>query len=199
MIGEKIKAARQRVGMTQKELGDKLGIPYQSIGQWERNLRKPKRETIEKIADALGVKTIELVSDFDWSMLSTERVLAELVLEGEENLQNPELAKAYDKLKKDLNMVVVKGFDETKSVPTYDLYFEGYSIDEKTLLQEFNKLNDDGKFEALKQIEELTKSPKYQRETAPEAPESPFSASGDKVTTKNKKPPENPQGATDGE
>ena len=33
--GEKIKLARKRAGLTQKELGEKLGITYQQIGQYE--------------------------------------------------------------------------------------------------------------------------------------------------------------------
>ena len=40
--------------MTQSDLANILGIPYQSIGQWERNTRNPKYETLEKIAHALN-------------------------------------------------------------------------------------------------------------------------------------------------
>ena len=54
-IGERIKEFRLRAGLTQSELAEKLGIPYQSIGQWERGLRSPKIETLQKIADALNV------------------------------------------------------------------------------------------------------------------------------------------------
>lgn len=35
-IGERIKEFRLKAGLTQSELAEKLGIPYQSIGQWER-------------------------------------------------------------------------------------------------------------------------------------------------------------------
>lgn len=53
--GERIKEARKKAGMTQKELAEKLGIPYQGVGQWENGLRNPKIETLIKIANALGV------------------------------------------------------------------------------------------------------------------------------------------------
>lgn len=53
--GERIKAARKKAGMTQAELAAKLDVPFQSISQWERDIRKPKYETIEKIAHALGI------------------------------------------------------------------------------------------------------------------------------------------------
>ena len=61
-VGERIKAARKKAGMTQKELADKLGIPYQGISQYERGIRKPKIDTLVKIADSLGVTLEELLS-----------------------------------------------------------------------------------------------------------------------------------------
>ena len=61
--GQRIKAARQQAGLTQTELADKLGIPFQSISQWERDTRKPKQETLLKIAKALGVHLRDLSND----------------------------------------------------------------------------------------------------------------------------------------
>lgn len=58
--GQRIKNARKAAGMTQAELASKLGIPFQSISQWERDLRNPKQETLDKIAIALNVSTFEL-------------------------------------------------------------------------------------------------------------------------------------------
>ena len=34
-IGDRIKKARQEKGLSQKELGRKLGVSQQMIGQWE--------------------------------------------------------------------------------------------------------------------------------------------------------------------
>lgn len=62
-IGESIKKARLDMNLTQKELGEKLGgISQQQIGQWETNKANPKKETIEKIAAALGVDPFSLYS-----------------------------------------------------------------------------------------------------------------------------------------
>lgn len=63
--GQRIKAARKKAGMTQTELAKKLGIPYQSIGQWEKDLRNPKLETLQRIADALGVHVLDLIGVVD--------------------------------------------------------------------------------------------------------------------------------------
>lgn len=55
-IGQRIKTAREQAGMTQVELAAKLGIPYQSISQWERGTRNPKPESLKRIAAALGTQ-----------------------------------------------------------------------------------------------------------------------------------------------
>ena len=52
-VGQNIKKARKKAGMTQKELAQKLGLSFQSIAQWENDLRNPKVETLRKIANAL--------------------------------------------------------------------------------------------------------------------------------------------------
>lgn len=60
-IGESIKRVRKKVGLTQAELADKLGISAAGIAQWENNIRNPKLETIKRIAAALEVSQFELL------------------------------------------------------------------------------------------------------------------------------------------
>ena len=59
--GERIKAARRKANLTQKELGKKLGISYQSVAQWENNLRNPKYETLQRIAQVLDTSVSDLM------------------------------------------------------------------------------------------------------------------------------------------
>lgn len=61
--GQRIKLARKGAGLTQKELGQKLGITYQTVAQWENNLRNPKHETLMRIAEALDI-TIDYLWGF---------------------------------------------------------------------------------------------------------------------------------------
>ena len=61
--GEKIKTARKKAGLTQRELGGKIGVSYQTLAQWENDLRKPKPETLQRIASALEVKWYDLLPD----------------------------------------------------------------------------------------------------------------------------------------
>ena len=72
--GELIKEFRKKIGITQKELGQLVGMTYQQIAQYERGTRNPKKETIEKIAKALKIDPYSLYS-FD---IESEE-LAELI------------------------------------------------------------------------------------------------------------------------
>lgn len=60
-IGEKIKHYRKIKGLTQKQLGESLGLSAQAVAQWETGNRKPKNETLEKITDALGISLFDLL------------------------------------------------------------------------------------------------------------------------------------------
>lgn len=74
-IGIGIKNARLIVGITQAELARRLGVTPQAISQYERGEKKPKIETIKKIADALGVSWFQLSHLDDLVATSEERVL----------------------------------------------------------------------------------------------------------------------------
>lgn len=54
-LGERIKNIRQQRGMTQKELGNAVGLSATRIGHYEMDFRKPKKETLKAIANALHV------------------------------------------------------------------------------------------------------------------------------------------------
>lgn len=54
-IGKRIKQTRIDLGISQAKLGEKLGVTQQMIGIYENGQRNPKKETLEKIAEALGV------------------------------------------------------------------------------------------------------------------------------------------------
>lgn len=60
-IGENIREIRKLKGMTQKELGNKLGISQSAINQFENNKTDPKLQTIEKLAIALEVSMYDIL------------------------------------------------------------------------------------------------------------------------------------------
>ena len=59
-IGDNIRRFRKREGLTQQQLGDKLGVSQSAIGQFEKGTSL-KIETIQKIAVALGIPMERLI------------------------------------------------------------------------------------------------------------------------------------------
>ena len=55
VFGDRLKNKRLEKGLTQKELGIKLGISDAAITQYEKGRREPKRELLFKLADILDV------------------------------------------------------------------------------------------------------------------------------------------------
>lgn len=62
-IGEKIKAIRTKKGISQAKLAEDSGIGVASIQRIEYGLFQPKKETVHKIAKALGVHPLVLTMD----------------------------------------------------------------------------------------------------------------------------------------
>jgi len=64
--GAKIRALRKQQSLTQAELARKAEIALNSVRLYEAGKRKPKLETVERIAKALTVSPVSLLSD-TWS------------------------------------------------------------------------------------------------------------------------------------
>ena len=61
-IGEKIKTARIAKGMTQKELGDLIGVQKSAVAKYENGrVVNIKRSTLKKISEILGLRPSELI------------------------------------------------------------------------------------------------------------------------------------------
>lgn len=59
-VGRKIGLARRRLGLTQEELSDKVGLHVSTLGRIERGESNPPIQTVNRIAQALKLKTKEL-------------------------------------------------------------------------------------------------------------------------------------------
>ena len=167
-IGERIKAARKNAGMTQKDLAEKLGIPYQGISQYERGIRKPKIDALVRISNALGV-TLEditpiqetegyllpvdpgMVSTLDWHARQNHRTLKE------------EVDIAIDSY---LNAICSMGeLDEEyyKTGKEQERPFRGEWIDHYFELEPYlDSLNQVGFEKVLSFVRDLVKIPEYQ-------------------------------------
>ena len=65
-IEDKIRRVRLRKGITQNQIAEKIGISQPTYAQWENGKRKPKLETLKKIADALEVPVSTLYDDYEF-------------------------------------------------------------------------------------------------------------------------------------
>ena len=86
-FGEKIKAERKKLGLTQIELGERIGVTNRVITSYENGKSFPRtREAYKKIADALGVNVNDLLSDDDAFVMEAEEQFGYREKKGAEKL-----------------------------------------------------------------------------------------------------------------
>ena len=56
-VGEAIRAARLQQGLSQAELGERLGIGKAQISKLENSIKNARLDTIERVFRALGMKS----------------------------------------------------------------------------------------------------------------------------------------------
>lgn len=61
-IGERIKSGRLRLGKTEQEFADAVGVSRGAVQQWERNKTAPNRKRQPLVAAELGMSVSELMS-----------------------------------------------------------------------------------------------------------------------------------------
>lgn len=71
-IGEKVRYWRKKKGLTQDQLAKILGVHGPNISQIENGARSPSMNTIEMIAEALGIEVGELVRDPNSAQLAVD-------------------------------------------------------------------------------------------------------------------------------
>lgn len=60
-FGERIKAYRKAMKLSQKELGEKIGALNTSISNWENNLNMPNADQIMALCEVFGISPRELL------------------------------------------------------------------------------------------------------------------------------------------
>ena len=142
-FGDKLKEERKKKGMSQKELGQKLGVSQAMIAQYEKGDRTPKIETINKIAQALDINPSILIrcnNNVSWIDLFS----------GNADVRNHilnEILEEVDITEDDLQNIIETTQEDT----------------EKELLFNYRKLNDKGQEKAIEHVEMLTKIDEYKK------------------------------------
>lgn len=62
-FGEKLQGLRQRAGMSQDALAEKLNVSRQAVSRWERDETMPETEKVVALANLFGVSTDYLLRD----------------------------------------------------------------------------------------------------------------------------------------
>ncbi|MEX0595916.1 MAG: helix-turn-helix transcriptional regulator [Candidatus Paceibacterota bacterium] len=76
-VGNKIRVERKRKRMSQKELGEKIGVKHNTISSYENATNAPEQDSLFKIARALDIKVDDLFpSNEEKSEDELERVLS---------------------------------------------------------------------------------------------------------------------------
>lgn len=60
-IGKLIAELRRKQGLTQQELGDKVGVGFRAVSKWERGLTLPDISIINDVSKILGISSDELL------------------------------------------------------------------------------------------------------------------------------------------
>lgn len=54
-FADRLKALREKKGLTQKALANLAGLSLKAVSHWEQGLREPSWSNVQALADALGV------------------------------------------------------------------------------------------------------------------------------------------------
>ena len=178
-IGSRIKEYRKSKGITQKELALRADIPYSTYSNYENNNREPNREQLQKIATALDVPLYELMG-FDGSIrvkVNHEQMEAEEAAKSAhkafliENGQRVEVDKPVKFTTSSRSHVQTEAYELFHSLLSEEWVMsqeqETIAVQLKDILGAYNSLNDAGRKEAVKRVEELTELPRY---TKPDEP-----------------------------
>ena len=142
-IGERIKKVRQENGLSQKALGQMLGVSQQMIGQYEAPNANLKLGTLQKIADVLHVPINTFLE------LSENHTREEFM----------QLMDIYEQERKELNKdnkvrhhLLIHHYDEMGRIGRDSLI---------EILSSLKMPNDAGQKEASKRVNELTEISRY--------------------------------------
>lgn len=75
-ISQNIESAIELSGLSQKEFGEKAGIPYSTLRSYVSGERCPRYEIAQKIADLTGVDVIEFLSSEEKKKVNGDKTVA---------------------------------------------------------------------------------------------------------------------------
>ena len=184
-IGNNIRKMRKKAGLTQKELGERLGISQAAIGQFENDSSNPKTETIIKLASALNISATELFDDpleaLDKTNVFVPNNLEHMIF----MLKNGVYGYAQDEKSATLSEIKNK-ISLSESINASEEYYENFTllylkkiiqdivdrypehdlIEIANLLGYYCLLNSEAKYKVSEYCEDLLGNPKYSEDNS---------------------------------
>lgn len=174
-MGDQIKAVRQIRGLTQKELGERMGVDASTVRKYESGRLNPKIETVQKIADALEMPvgaflpSMGIAENFG-SRVREARKKQHLSMEqlGQKMGISGSLVGRYERNEENPKPDTIRRFSDALGVDAKWLEKGEYddnslSGDEQQLLRYFRAMSPVGQHVALERMDELSQHPKYKR------------------------------------
>jgi len=160
-ISNRIIKARKKANITQKELGHRMGISEASISQYESGKRKPKYDTLQRIAAALNININELLVDGNINIstdvnprwLELKDKLDNGTATNEEYLEYKEIFKKASSLSS----------NSMKSI--IDTLLDYQIKSDEPIIMYYHRLNHEGRKEAVKRVRELSLINEYKQES----------------------------------
>lgn len=152
-FGQRIKEARKKAGLTQKELAIKIGAATGTIQQYELGKRQPRLEQLEAIASALGVSAGYLMGYDEEAVIIPGRL--RIVASNNPDLENLQYrieATDAEAFEQGLKIFEAAGIDVHDATPI------------GRISKAMERLNPTGQVVAVERVEELTKVPDYQKD-----------------------------------
>nr|DAX61755.1 MAG TPA: Repressor protein CI [Caudoviricetes sp.] len=124
VIGENIKRYRLQNGWTQQELGAKIGISKNAIGNYEKGFRSPKKDTMFDLANAFNISIDDLFPPIQNSSSSNTSQIQSIYDELNPPRQNKVLTYAEKQLKEQRNEEETKINEVSEAIQlySYDYY-----------------------------------------------------------------------------
>lgn len=155
-IADNIKFLRKQNNLTQKQLAEKSGLAVITIQQYEAGKYEPKKDSLYKLRKAFDCNIYEILDKpFEAPDISMDD------LEEIEGLDSILIQKNLPpETKEKIRQQFLKNSPKISNKPL-DLY-------ENKLLGNYRLLNEEGKKEANKRVEELTEISRYTKKEPPE-------------------------------
>ncbi len=163
--GDRIKKAREAVGLTQEQLGKKIGVTGVTIMRYEKNQREPRQKQLQAIASALGVSVDTLYGISDETRAEIEHTVEYIHNNSEGAYSEEEIRKSLienailDKPHNDF-LTALEAADKA-IIEKFNGVPDKYLREE--LLEHYKFLNRRGRIEALLRIGELEENHRFKK------------------------------------